>query len=72
MPAASASSLVVVPANPLRAKSGTAAATIALRRSSPSNLIVAIQRTSKRLLTWGQAILMGPGAGLFLLLLGAT
>ena len=38
MPAASANSLVVVPANPFRAKSGTAAATIALRRSSLSNL----------------------------------
>src|SRR6202023_991179 len=54
MPAASASSLVVVPANPLRAKTGTAAATIALRRSSLSNLIIAIGRSSKRLLTWGQ------------------
>jgi len=42
MLAASANSRVVVPAKPLRAKSGTAAAPIALRRSSPSNRVMAI------------------------------
>jgi len=42
IPAASASSFVVVPAKPLRAKSGTAAATIALRRSSLSNRVTAM------------------------------
>ena len=40
--AASANSLVVVPAKPLRANSGRAEATIALRRSSLSNRMVAM------------------------------
>src|SRR5690349_232013 len=51
MPAASASSLVVVPAKPLRAKSGTAAATMALWRSSLSSRVMAMAAQSKRLLT---------------------
>ena len=55
MPAASASTLVVVPEKPLRANSGTAAATIAFRLSSLSNRIVAIGAESKRSLTVGQA-----------------
>src|SRR5215469_6982568 len=54
MPAASESSLVVVPAKPLRANSGTAEATIAFRLSSLSNRIVAIGAESKRSLTPGQ------------------
>src|SRR5579884_2095615 len=44
MLAASATSLVVVPANPLRAKSGTAAAMIAARRSSLSKRGVTMAR----------------------------
>jgi hypothetical protein len=55
IPAASASSFVVVPAKPLRAKSGTAAATIALPRSSLSNRVTAMRRRSKRSLTKRQA-----------------
>jgi hypothetical protein len=55
IPAASASSFVVVPANPLRAKSGTAAATIALRSSSLYNRVMAMARRSKHSLTKRQA-----------------
>src|SRR5438132_8407615 len=54
MPAASASSRVVMPAKPLRANSGTAARTIALRRSSLSSRVIAMTQQSKRSLTNGQ------------------
>ena len=54
MPAASASSRVVVPAKPLRANSGIAASTILCRRSSLSSRVAAMMRKSKRSLTFGQ------------------
>src|SRR5437763_7774074 len=54
MPAASASSRVVVPPKPLRANSGIAASTILCRRSSLSSRVAAMMRKSKRSLTFGQ------------------
>ena len=56
MPAASASSRVVVPPKPLRANSGIAASTILCRRSSLSSRVAAMMRQSKRSLTLGQYI----------------
>lgn len=54
MPAASASSRVVVPPKPFRANSGIAASTILCRRLSLSSRVAAMMRKSKRSLTWGQ------------------